>query len=439
MTNYLITSCIVLPMTAEGGGTEYFTASVGLCGGKICLVSDDKGRIESFRRSCAESGNGLTEIDGRGKLLMPGLINMHTHVAMTLMRSYADDMPLMPWLHERIWPFEARLTRDDIYVGARMGIAEMLLGGTTTFTDMYWHENAVGEAVERMGIRAVLSPCFIDSNMEAFEQDMELSVRLAASCDRLSVMVAPHAPYSCSSENIRRGIEVADRYGVGIHSHIAETKSEVESIASAAGLTPVQYVDSLGMFERPAVAAHLVYVDDRDIEILASKGVAAVHNPQSNMKLSSGIAPMWKMMQRGVNVCIGTDGASSNNDLDMWDEMRTAALLQKAAGDDPCVMPAYEVLKAATVNAAKAIGRQGELGIVAEEATADVILVDLQRPHLQPCHDIVSTLVYCGKASDVDTVFVAGRRLVAGGRLVECDQMQFVEETNRRVAEILAR
>ena len=439
MTNYLITSCIVLPMTAEGGGTEYFTASVGLCGGKICLVSDDKGRIESFRRSCAESGNGLTEIDGRGKLLMPGLINMHTHVAMTLMRSYADDMPLMPWLHERIWPFEARLTRDDIYVGARMGIAEMLLGGTTTFTDMYWHENAVGEAVEQMGIRAVLSPCFIDSNMEAFEQDMELSVRLAASCDRLSVMVAPHAPYSCSSENIRRGIEVADKYGVGIHSHIAETKSEVESIASAAGLTPVQYVDSLGMFERPAVAAHLVYVDDRDIEILASKGVAAVHNPQSNMKLSSGIAPMWKMMQRGVNVCIGTDGASSNNDLDMWAEMRTAALLQKAAGDDPCVMPAYEVLKAATVNAAKAIGRQGELGIVAEGATADVILVDLQRPHLQPCHDIVSTLVYCGKASDVDTVFVAGRMLVAGGRLVECDQMQLVEETNRRVAEILAR
>lgn len=439
MTNYLITSCTVLPMTAEGGGTEYFTASVGLCGGKICLVSDDKERIESFRRSCAESGNELTEIDGRGKLLMPGLINMHTHVAMTLMRSYADDMPLMPWLHERIWPFEARLTRDDIYVGARMGIAEMLLGGTTTFTDMYWHENAVGEAVEQMGIRAVLSPCFIDSNMEAFEQDMELSVRLAASCDRLSVMVAPHAPYSCSSENIRRGIEVADKYGVGIHSHIAETKSEVESIASAAGLTPVQYVDSLGMFERPAVAAHLVYVDDRDIEILASKGVAAVHNPQSNMKLSSGIAPMWKMMQRGVNVCIGTDGASSNNDLDMWDEMRTAALLQKAAGDDPCVMPAYEVLKAATVNAAKAIGRQGELGIVAEGAAADVILVDLQRPHLQPCHDIVSTLVYCGKASDVDTVFVAGRMLVAGGRLVECDQMQLVEETNRRVAEILAR
>ena len=434
MKNYLITSCIVLPMTDDK--VEYFTASVGLSDGKISFVSNDEDRIESFRRSCE---GYLTEIDGRGKLLMPGLINMHTHVAMTLMRSYADDIPLMPWLHERIWPFEAKLTRGDIYVGARLGIAEMLLGGTTTFTDMYWHENAVGEAAESMGIRAVLSPCFIDSNMEAFEQDMELSMRLASTCDRISVMVAPHAPYSCSCDNIRRGIEVADRYGVGIHTHIAETRSEVESIASATGLSPVRYMDSLGLFERPAVAAHLVHVDEKDIEILVSKGVAAVHNPQSNMKLSSGIAPMWKMMQSGVNVCIGTDGTSSNNDLDMWDEMRSAAFLQKVAGDDPCVMPAGEVLKAATVNAARALGRQGEIGIVAEGAEADVILVDLQRPHLQPCHDIVSTLVYCGKASDVDTVFVAGRRLVSGGRLAECDQMRLIADTNSRVAEILLR
>lgn len=436
MMNYLISSCIVLPMTGKGDKAGHFTASVGLSDGKISLVSDDEGRIESFRRSC---GSELTEIDGRGKLLMPGLINMHTHVAMTLMRSYADDIPLMPWLHERIWPFEAKLTRDDIYVGARLGIAEMLLGGTTSFLDMYWHENAVGEAADGMGIRAVLSPCFIDSNMEAFEQDMEQSMRLASTCDRISVMVAPHAPYSCSCDNIRRGIGVADRYGVGIHTHIAETRSEIRSVAAATGLTPVQYMDSLGLFERPTVAAHLVHVDEKDIEILAAKGVTAVHNPQSNMKLSSGIAPMWEMMRRGVNVCIGTDGTSSNNDLDMWDEMRSAAFLQKVAGDDPCVMPACEVLKAATVNAAKALGREGELGVVAEGAEADVILVDLQRPHLQPCHDIVSTLVYCGKASDVDTVFVAGRRLVSGGRLTQCDQMQLIKDTNERVSEILAR
>lgn len=436
MKNYLITGCTVLPMTLTGSGAKCFTASVALCDGVIRLVSDDEQRIERFRCEC--DGN-LIEIDGRGKLLMPGLINMHTHVAMTLMRSYADDIPLMPWLYERIWPFEAKINRDDVYVGARLGIAEMLLGGTTTFTDMYWYEEAVGEAARQMGVRAVLSPCFLDARMDEFEKDMALTVKRAEGCERLSVMVAPHAPYSCSAENLRRGLDIASEYGVGIHTHLAETVSETETINTAYGLSPVQYMQRQGVFERPTVAAHLVHVGGRDIEILAECGVTAVHNPQSNMKLSSGIAPMWRMMCSGVNVCIGTDGVCSNNDLDMWDEMRTAALLQKVAGDDPCVMPAYDVLRAATVNAARAIGMGGRLGEITEGAIADVILVDLQRPHLQPSHDIVSTLVYCAKASDVDTVFVAGRRLVSEGRLTEYDQRELISEVTARTKEIIER
>lgn len=434
--NYLIKNCTVLPMTSRDGVPEYFTASVGLCDGRIAMVSGDSQRVGDFIASCEGC---LVEIDGRGKLLMPGLINMHTHVAMTLMRSYADDIPLMPWLHERIWPLEAKIGAEDIYIGARLGIAEMLLGGTTAFTDMYWHENAVGQAVVQMGIRAVLSPCFVDSCMEAFEEDMRKCCRMAETCDRISVMAGPHAPYSCSEENLIRGIRTAEKYGTGIHSHIAETRSEVQSIAEAHSLSPVQYMDRIGIFDRRTVAAHLVHVSQQDMEILARKRVTAVHNPQSNMKLSSGIAPVWSMIENGVNVCIGTDGVCSNNDLDMWDEMRTAALLQKAAAGDPCVMPAFEVLKAATVNAAEALGKRGELGVVAEGAIADVILVDLQRPHLQPCHDLVSTLVYCCKASDVDTVFVAGRRLVSGGRLVECDASELIAGVKERVVEILAR
>jgi 5-methylthioadenosine/S-adenosylhomocysteine deaminase len=424
MTEILIRDVLVLPMTAgEGEAKKYFTGSVAIRGNRIVMVADEsqpdyRRRVEEFRSA---AGN-VKEIDGRGKILMPGLINTHTHAAMTLMRNMADDLPLMKWLHERVWPFESRLSPEQIAAGARLGMAEMMLSGTTTFVDMYWHESAVAQAAREMGIRAVLCPSFIDGpRMEQFEQDMTRTLATAATCDRLTVRPAPHAAYSCSPENLRRALDLARRHGLGLTIHLSETLDEQRIIREKYGRTPTEYLRDLGLFEVPTIAAHCVHVTEGDIEILRSHGVTVAHNPQSNMKLASGAAPIARMVDAGVNVTIGTDGPSSNNDLDMWDEMRTASLLGKLTAADPAALPAYRILQMATVNAARALGMSGSLGIIGEGALADLIVMDTAKPHWQPLHDPVAALVYSAKASDVETVIVDGRIVVSSGNTVGVD------------------
>ncbi len=422
----LITSAVVVPMTAADDGRKYFTGSVALEGNRIVLVTDDERRVEEFRAATAAAGETLGEIDGRGKLLMPGLINTHTHVAMTLMRNLADDIPLMEWLHERVWPFESRLGAEEIGIGARLGIAEMLLAGTTTFVDMYWHEAAVARAARDMGARAVLCPCFLDGErMTGFERDLPETLAVCAGNDRLSVRVAPHAAYSCSAENLRRGVDLAREHGLGLTVHISETLDEQRIIRERHGCTPTEYLRDMGIFEVPTIAAHCVHVTDGDMEILRSHGVTVAHNPQSNMKLASGAAPVSKMLARGLSVSLGTDGASSNNDLDMWDEMRSASMLGKLTAGDPAVMSAYEVLRMATADGARAIGMEGRLGIIAEGALADLVMMDIEKPHWYPRNDLMGALIYSAKAGDVDTVFVDGRMVVSGGKMVDFD----LEET----------
>jgi 5-methylthioadenosine/S-adenosylhomocysteine deaminase len=368
---------------------------------------------------------------------MPGLINTHTHVAMTLMRNAADDIPLMRWLEDHVWRFEAHLGAEEIAIGARLGMAEMLLGGTTTLVDMYWHEAAIGRAAVETGIRAVLCPCFIDgTRMEEFERDLDETAALAAGCDRLSVRVAPHAVYSCSTENLRRGMALARHHNVGLHIHLSETLDEQRMVRERYGSTPTEYLRDLGFFELPTIAAHCVQVSESDIKILRDCGVTAAHNPQSNMKLASGAAPVAGMLAAGVNVSLGTDGASSNNDLDMWDEMRTASLLGKLTAADPAVMPAYDVLKMATVNGAQALGMEGELGVIAEGALADLIMIDLDKPHFSPLGDLSAALVYCAKSSDVDTVFVAGREVVSDRHIVDFDIEKLRRDVERTMLSI---
>lgn len=422
-------------MTECEPDVRHFKANVGVDNGLITLVDRSGNRTEDFRKRHSD----LREIDCTGQILMPGLINLHTHVAMTLMRSFADDISLMPWLYDHIWPFEAKLTADDVALGAKLGIVEMLTGGTTTFFDMYWYEVAVARVARDMGIRAVLSPCFTDSRMAEFEKDLPETLDVVKGHDRLSVRVGPHAPYSCSVENLKRGVELCRKYKIGAHIHLSETNAEIATISKQQGCTPTEFIDSLGLFNVPTIAAHCVRMTPHDMEILHEKHVSVAHNPQSNMKLSSGIAPVWRMLGEGVNVGLGTDGACSNNDLDMWDEMRTAALLQKVSGDDPCVMPAYEALKMATVYGAKALGEQGRLGIISEGAKADIILVDTDRPHFHPMNDVASTLVYCGKASDVTTVVVDGVLLVEQGKVTGLDYSELYSTINSRVSEIKAR
>lgn len=436
--NLLIKGCTILPMTAsESDPCKYFVGNIGIADGKILFADAEPASVDRFR---ARSHEPLEEIEGEGMVALPGFINLHNHVSMSLMRSYADDMPLMPWLNDKIWPFEAKLNGEDIYLGAKLGIAEMLLGGTTTFVDMYWHSDRVADAVSEMGIRGVVCPTFVGANYDNFEPEaIRMAEKYGSKKGRIQIMLAPHAAYTCPPDTLKKALKIADRYGLGIQIHVSETLDEQRMIREQYGKTPVAHLRDVGLFERPVLAAHCVYVDEADMEIMARCGVSVAHNPQSNMKLASGIAPVSRMLEAGINVGIGTDGPSSNNDLDMWEELRTASLLQKVAMLNPCALTAYQTLRMATVHGAKAIGREDELGVIAPGALADLILVDMRRPHLSPQNDLIANLVYCGKASDVDTVIVDGQVVVKEHQLLMADVQTLCCEAGERVGEIKKR
>ena len=429
----LFSNATVLPMTASGGEPRTFTGWVGTDGDRIALATASEADAAAFRAAHP----GLREIDCRGKLVMPGLVNTHCHAAMTLQRSYADDISLMAWLHDYIWPFEAHQTPDDVKLGMTLGIVEMLLGGVTSFVDMYYFEDRCVEVAERLGIRALLGCNYFDTNADEVLPRVGEAVRLAAAgSGRVRIAVAPHSPYTVSPENLLRGKELADRYGLHLMTHISETQDEVRIVREKYGCTSVEHLDALGLLGPKTIGAHCIHVTDSDIGTLAARGVTVSHNPQSNMKISSGVAPVERLRAAGALVTVGTDGTCSNNDLDMFEELRTAAFLQKSATGDPVALPAYEALRLATANGARAMGyADGELGVIRTGALADVIVVDMQKPHLQPVHDVVSNVVYCGKASDVETVVVGGRIVVENRRIGGID----LPELYRGVAEAVAR
>lgn len=428
----LFENCTILSMTSPSGADAPFTGFVGIEGNRITLVTREAAAAAAFRAAHAD----LRVIDATGKLLMPGLVNTHCHAGMTLMRSYADDISLMEWLHDYIWPFEAKQTEADVMLGMELGIAEMLLGGVTSFVDMYYCQNRCVEVAQRMGIRAMLGCNYFDHNIDEVLPQLEAAVAATAGGSRVRIAVASHSGYTCSPENLVRGKELCRKYGLHYMVHIAETKDEMRMIRERYGCSPVEHLEALGLLDDRTIGAHCVHVSDSDIETLVRRGVAVSHNPQSNMKIASGVAPIEKMRISGALVTIGTDGTCSNNDLDMWEEMRTASFLQKSATENPCAVPAYEILKMVTVDGAKAIGLGGELGVIREGALADVILVDLQKPHLQPIHNLVSNLVYCGKASDVDLVVVDGEIVVEDRRVVHSDLPRLYADVHAAVRRI---
>lgn len=430
----LFESCMVLPMTAASAdeGAGVFTGWVGIEGNRIVLVTERAAEAEAFRAAHPD----VHCIDGRGRVLMPGLVDTHCHAAMTLQRNRADDIPLMRWLYDRIWPFEAKQRPEEVVVGTRLGVAELLLGGVTSFVDMYYWENYCVDPVHESGIRALLGCNYFDSNIEEVFPQMEEAVARAARSGRVRVAVAPHSAYMVSPENLVRGKEFARQHGLPFMTHVSETQDEMQLIRKRYGCSPVEHLDRLCLLDERTIAAHCVHVDGRDLDTLVERGVAVSHNPQSNMKISSGVAPVAQMLRAGVTVTVATDGPCSNNDLDMWEELRTAAFLQKSATGDPCALPAWETLRLATANGARAMGcAEGELGVLREGALADLIVVDLRKPHLQPLHDVVSNLVYCGKAADVETVMVDGRIVVEDRRIPGLD----LEELYGRVAGAVAR
>lgn len=420
-------------MTVPEGKQPYFKGYVGIESQKIAFVSPDPGCASEFMASHPD----VRHIDAVGKIVMPGLINTHTHVAMALLRGIADDMPLMEWLEQHIWPIEGKMGYQEVFDGARLGILEMLMGGTTTFVDMYPYEEAVAEAAETAGIRALVSPCPMDFRMDHFENDWKQVQKRFSSSRLVSMWMGPHAIYTLSGKNLQRSISLSKGLGVGSHVHLAETQTEQDNCIAQHGMSPTEYMEKEGLFTTKTLAAHCVVMSDHDIEILARNGVSVAHNPQSNMKLASGIAPVKKMLDAGVNVSLGTDGASSNNDLDMWDEMRTASLLQKVSTLDPCAIPAYTALQMATVNGAKAIGREGELGVLAAGALADVLLVDIEKAHLYPHTNLISELVYSTHSSDVDTVIVNGNIVVENRKCLTMNAQEVCATAQKHIDALL--
>ena len=352
-------------------------------------------------------------IDGRKKVAMPGLINAHTHLAMSLLRNYADDLPLQDWLTKKIWPVEANLKAKDVYWGTLLSIVEMIQSGTTTFCDMYFFMEEVGKATEEAGMRGVLTRGIIEEKgleKEKIDYTRKLYEEWHGRGDgRIKVMVAPHAPYTCSPAYLKDILELAVELDTGIHIHLSETKKEVEDSFREYGKSPIKHVYELGLFERPTIAAHCVHVDDEDIAILKENNVTPVYNPSSNLKLASGFAPVDKMLKMGVNVALGTDGSSSNNNLNMFEEIHIASIVNKAVNMDAVSVTAKDALKMATINGAKGLGWDHEIGSIEVDKKADIILIDMDKPHLYPLHNVISALAYSAQGSDVDTVIVDGK------------------------------
>ena len=394
--------------------------------------------IEGMRiRSFPEDVEGISSdevIDGKGMLALPGLINTHTHVAMTLFRSYADDLALMDWLQNMIWPAEAHLDDDIVYWGSMLAFAEMIRGGTTAFCDMYMFMESCAKAAEKAGIRGNIARGLagVTPNGEkALEENIRLYQDWNNACDgRIRVMLGPHAPYTCPPEYLKKVRDASEKYGIPIHIHLAETKGEVETCIEKFGITPIALMNQIGLFDRPTLAAHCVHVNEEDIQIMAEKHVCVAHNPGSNLKLASGIAPVPKMRSAGITVGLGTDGASSNNKLDMFAEMRLAALIHKAAALDPFAVKADEAMQMGTAEGAKCLGYD-DLGALDEGKLADIILIDRSGYHWKPRFNSISLAVYAGNSMDVDTVIVNGQLLMRGKELLTIDKEQLDFETER--------
>ncbi len=368
-------------------------------------------------------------IDVRNKIILPGLINTHTHIPMTLFRGIADDLDLQEWLTKYIFPAEAKnVTRDFVVAGTRLGLIEMIRGGTTTYVDMYYYESAIAEETKRAGLRGVLGETVIDfpapdnKTWEAAIAYTETFLKKWKGDSLITPAIAPHAPYTVSAAHLNEARAVAEKYDVPLLIHLAEAPTETEFMEKNHGARSVPYLDKLGFLSPRLIAAHVVHVNDQEIAILKQREVGIAHCPQSNMKLSSGTSPVPAMLRSGLRVGLGTDGAVSNNDLSMWEEMDTSAKLHKLMSINPKVVTAREALEMATIGGARAIHMEKEIGSIEKGKRADIILVDLGAPHLTPMYNLYSHLVYSTKASDVTDMIVNGRLLMRHRRVLTLDE-----------------
>jgi 5-methylthioadenosine/S-adenosylhomocysteine deaminase len=373
----------------------------------------------------------VREIDCREHVLVPGFVNAHTHAAMTLFRGLADDLPLMEWLQRHIWPTEARVAgREFVRDGTRLAAAEMLRGGTTCFNDMYFFGDEAAAAAIEAGIRAVIGMIIIDFP-SAWASDVDDYFRKGQAIhDRfrqhplITTAFAPHAPYTVDDAALRRVATLAEELDVPIHMHVHETAFEVETALSRDGVRPLRRLEGLGLLSPRLMAVHMTNIHDDEFELIARSGVNVVHCPESNLKLASGFCPTAKLLAQGINVALGTDGAASNNDLDMLGELRTASLLAKGVAGDPCALPAAQALGLATLGGARALGLDHAIGSLLPGKLADIVAIDLGGLATQPLYDPISQLVYASQRSQVDEVWVGGRHVLRRGHLTTLDEAE---------------
>lgn len=354
--------------------------------------------------------DGTEVIDGHGKLAIPGLINCHTHLAMTLLRGYADDMELMPWLKEKIWPLEERLTAEDVRWGVKLGCLEQIHFGITCYNDMYYFPDTTAEATKEMGLRAFISGVVFDIKPKML-REVEPFIKRWKGDDLIMPAIGPHAAYTCSEETLQKVKEIADRHGTMVHIHVSETRQEVDGFLLSKGMSPVEYLDRLGLLNERLAAVHCVWLSEEDCYLLAERKANVVDCTVSNLKLTSGIAPLNTLMKAGANVCLGTDGASSNNNLSLFEEMKVTAIVQKNAYHTPAAFSAEQIWNLATENAYRMAGLN--MGLRAG-ALADLALIDLRKPWMCPETSMVSHLVY-SMTGGVDTTIVNGRVLMREG------------------------
>ena len=373
-------------------------------------------------------------IDAEGKILLPGLINTHTHLSMALFRGLADDLSLDSWLNDHIWPMEANLNGDYCYIGALLGAVELIKSGTTTFSDMYFYMEDVARAVD---------DAMIDfGDAEKRENEIKENLALYEACNgmadgRIKVFFGPHSPYTASEELLVKVRELADKYGMGIHIHVSETQKEINDSLDEKGLRPFEYLEKIGFLGPDVVAAHCVWLSDAEIEIIKKHGVKVSHNPCSNMKLASGVSPVSKLIENDICVAIGTDGASSNNNLDLIEELKTASLLQKVSTLDPKVLDSDEAIEMATIKGAEALGLGDEIGSIEVGKKADIILIDTNSANMVPdSSSLSSNVIYSANGSNVDTTICNGKVLMENRKLTVLDEDEIYAKAKQAIKEL---
>ncbi|MDT5121206.1 MAG: 5-methylthioadenosine/S-adenosylhomocysteine deaminase [Acidobacteriota bacterium] len=394
-------------------------------------VAVSGGRIVAVGSRAEIEGNysGRETIDARGRVVIPGLINGHTHVPMTLFRGLADDLDLQEWLTKYIFPAEAKnVSEEFVRVGTRLGLAEMIRGGTTTYCDMYYFEDAIADETVKAGVRGVLGETVIDfpvADNKTWPDAMAYTERFVKKWKGNALItpaIAPHAPYTVSEDHLKEVRDFSRRTGAPVVIHVSETRKEVDDITKSKGVPPVDYLARIGLLNDRVIAAHIVHPTAEELTVLKRLGVGVVHNPQSNMKLASGVAPVPQMLQADLNLGLGTDGAASNNDLNMWEEMDTAAKLHKVFTMDPKVVTAQQAFEMATIRGARALHLEREIGSIEKGKRADLVIVDLDDLNQTPSYNIYSDLVYATKADDVRTVIIEGRVVMRDRSLLTLDE-----------------